>query len=89
MFSSILAQIVHDSPDPTRRWKSVRGPNDWKKTNFGVQIVSSELIEFFVDDLDVRRDSLESKISPSNMLNSGNICRISRLKVPFVFLFCK
>ena len=47
-----------------------------------MQIVSSELIEFFVDDLDVRRDSLESKISPSNMLNSGNIWRISRLKVP-------
>ena len=47
-----------------------------------MQIVSSELIEFFVDDLDVRRDSFESKISPSNMLNSGNIWRISRLKVP-------
>ena len=52
---------------------SVRGPRDWGKTHFGMQIVSSELIEFFVDDLDVRRDSLESKISPSNMLNSGNI----------------
>ena len=49
------------------------GTKGLEKTHFGMQIVSSELIEFFVDDLDVRRDSLESKISPSNMLNSGNI----------------
>ena len=50
-----------------------------------MQIVSSELIEFFVEDLDVRLDSLESKISPSNILNSGNIWRISRLKIPVLF----